>query len=275
MGIILGKDRLYKEIEDNLFYAADNKTLSHAFIFEGPKESKKMEMAWGLSKKILKTEHLENCSDYFLIDNDKMNIETIRFINKDCYIKPYKDKKVYIFEDAMKLTAPMQNAFLKTLEEPPSDVLFILICENASILLETIRSRCISYYFPGEDSSIEIDSELRMQVENCYKNLLEKNQIGMIQYIEDIKNQKDDIDKLLDMFMDYTRDILITKERSDYLAYCISDDELVDKVASSFTHFQLLTIIDIIDDTRKKLSSRCNFNLTCEAMLFNIMEVVK
>ena len=73
MGIILGKDRLYKEIEDNLFYAADNKTLSHAFIFEGPKESKKMEMAWGLSKKILKTEHLENCSDYFLIDNDKMN----------------------------------------------------------------------------------------------------------------------------------------------------------------------------------------------------------
>lgn len=271
----LEKDRLYKDIKDNLFYAIDNRILSHAFIFEGPKESKKMDMALEISKRILKTQHLDNCSDFFLINDDKVKIETIRFINKDCYIKPYKDKKIYVFEDAMKMTVPMQNAFLKTLEEPPSDVLFILICENASILLETIRSRCMSYYFPGEDNSIEVDNEQKIHIENLYKNLLEKNQIGLIQQLEDIKSQKDELDKFLDLFMDYTRDILITKERSDYLAYCISEDELVDTLASSFTHFQLLAIIDIIEDTRQKLSSKCNFTLACEAMLFNIMEVVK
>lgn len=74
--------------------------------------------------------------------------------------------------------------------------------------------------------------------------------------------------------MDYTRDILITKERSDYLSYCIAENELVDTLVSSLPTFSSLTIIDIIEDTRK-LSSRCNYNLTCEAMLFNIMEVIK
>ena len=120
-----------------------------------------------------------------------------------------------------------------------------------------------------------MDKALKEQIESFFENLIEKNEIGIIQYMEDLKNQKDDIDVVIDAFMDYTRDILITKERSDYLSYCIAENELVDTLASSFTHFQLLTIIDIIEDTRKKLSSRCNYNLTCEAMLFNIMEVIK
>lgn len=275
MEIKLERNKLYKEIQDNLFYAASNQTLSHAFIFEGSKDSKKEVMATELSKRILDTEHLENCSDYFVVTNEKMNIETIRFINRDCYIKPFKSKKIYIFEDAMKMTPVMQNAFLKTLEEPPSDVLFILICENARGLLDTVRSRCISYFFPSEDTALDIDKALKEQIESFFENLIEKNEIGIIQYMEDLKNQKDDIDVVIDAFMDYTRDILITKERSDYLSYCIAENELVDTLASSFTHFQLLTIIDIIEDTRKKLSSRCNYNLTCEAMLFNIMEVIK
>lgn len=63
----------------------------HLFL-KGPRIQKEV-MATELSKRILDTEHLENCSDYFVVTNEKMNIETIRFINRDCYIKPFKSKK--------------------------------------------------------------------------------------------------------------------------------------------------------------------------------------
>lgn len=65
--------------------------LMHLFL-KGPRIQKEV-MATELSKRILDTEHLENCSDYFVVTNEKMNIETIRFINRDCYIKPFKSKK--------------------------------------------------------------------------------------------------------------------------------------------------------------------------------------
>ncbi len=269
----LEKEQLYREVKDNLFNAVSNNTLSHAFIFEGLKGSKKELMANELSKKILDTEYLENCSDYFLVTNEKMNIETIRFINKDCYIKPFKARKIYIFEDAAKMTPVMQNAFLKTLEEPPADVVFILLCENAGVLLDTIRSRCVSYYFPSDETGEDADIEVKKQIEKFFENLVDKNEIAVIQYMEELKNQKDEIDLIIDVFIEYTRDVLVNKESERDLYF--SKNEVTDKLSSSFTYFQLLAIIDIIEDTRKKLSGRCNYNLTCEAMLFNIMEVLK
>jgi len=55
--------------------------------------------------------------------------------------------KVIIIEDYDKMTTQASNAFLKTLEEPPPDTLFILTCENAQKLLPTIRSRCNTIVF--------------------------------------------------------------------------------------------------------------------------------
>jgi DNA polymerase-3 subunit delta' len=52
-------------------------------------------------------------------------------------------RRVMILADAQNMLPPAQNALLKILEEPPRSVLFILICENRTQLLETIRSRCV------------------------------------------------------------------------------------------------------------------------------------
>jgi DNA polymerase-3 subunit delta' len=51
------------------------------------------------------------------------------------------DFKLYVIEDADKMTEQAQNALLLTLEEPPSFVRFILLCQRSELLLETIRSR--------------------------------------------------------------------------------------------------------------------------------------
>ncbi len=77
-----------------------------------------------------------------------VGVEVIRDIITDAAIKPFMAKrKVYIFPDSSILTEPAQNAFLKLLEEPPEYAVFILISDNADLLLETIRSRCVKVRF--------------------------------------------------------------------------------------------------------------------------------
>jgi DNA polymerase-3 subunit delta' len=71
-----------------------------------------------------------------------LGVDSIRFMREDVYTPPNDlEHKIYIIEDADKMTVQAQNAFLLTLEEPPAYAGFILLCENAGALLETIRSR--------------------------------------------------------------------------------------------------------------------------------------
>ena len=78
------------------------------------------------------------------LEEDKvtMGVDTIRNLKNDMYTTPNDlSVKVYIIEDADKMTVQAQNAFLLSLEEPPEYILFFLLCENSSDLIETVRSR--------------------------------------------------------------------------------------------------------------------------------------
>ena len=87
----------------------------------------------------------EKCPDIQVIGRDgkaSIGVEAIRFLRSDVLIPPNDlDTKVYIIEDAETMTVQAQNALLLTLEEPPPYVLFLLLCDGADHLLETIRSR--------------------------------------------------------------------------------------------------------------------------------------
>ncbi|MEE0944018.1 MAG: hypothetical protein UIM24_01015 [Clostridia bacterium] len=77
-----------------------------------------------------------------------ISVEQMREMISDAYVKPFLAKrKVYIFADAGIATESAQNAILKLIEEPPEYAVFILICDNAERLLETIRSRCVKVRF--------------------------------------------------------------------------------------------------------------------------------
>lgn len=85
------------------------------------------------------------CPDIHIIGRDgkaSVGVEAIRFLRQDVLIPPNDlDTKIYIIEDAHTMTVQAQNALLLTLEEPPPYVLFLLLCDEADALLETIRSR--------------------------------------------------------------------------------------------------------------------------------------
>ena len=87
----------------------------------------------------------EKCPDIHVIGRDgkaSIGVDAIRFLRSDVLIPPNDlDTKIYIIEDAETMTVQAQNALLLTLEEPPPYVLFLLLCDDADSLLETIRSR--------------------------------------------------------------------------------------------------------------------------------------
>ena len=76
------------------------------------------------------------------IDRKTIGVEAVRAIRENLWITPNDgDHRVYIIEEADKMTPEAQNALLISLEEPPPFVVFILLAENAEALLETVRSR--------------------------------------------------------------------------------------------------------------------------------------
>jgi DNA polymerase-3 subunit delta' len=70
-------------------------------------------------------------------------IEQIRQLTHDVHLRPIQAPyKVYVVEDADRLRDAAANAFLKTLEEPPSDVLVVLLASDYDDILPTVASRC-------------------------------------------------------------------------------------------------------------------------------------
>ncbi len=72
-----------------------------------------------------------------------IKVEVIKEINESAVYRPFESEvRVVIIEDADRMMEPAQNHFLKTLEEPPSNTVFVLLTERPRFLLPTIRSRC-------------------------------------------------------------------------------------------------------------------------------------
>lgn len=95
--------------------------------------------------------------DIITVEPEKnlISVAAIRSVTDDSYIKPFdSEKKVYIIKNADLMNAAAQNAFLKTLEEPPSFAVFILIASDEENLLQTVRSRCVTVRFPPVSDDI-------------------------------------------------------------------------------------------------------------------------
>lgn len=113
------------------------------------------------------------------------SIATIRDVRTDAYVAANEAfTKVYIFTDVDNMGVPAQNAFLKILEEPPKNVMFILTCESAFNVLATIRSR-VQLFSLSPVSSAELQAYLAKnfpeQPAEHLKNICEvaKGNIGL------------------------------------------------------------------------------------------------
>jgi len=155
-----------KEVREKLSNILESPSVSHAFLFTGPKGLGKTSTARIVAKSLnceKKTKGIEPCNkcnqcisitngtnmDILEIDGaSNRGIDEIRDLREKIKLSPMSArKKVYIIDEVHMLTQEAFNALLKTLEEPPSHVVFILCTTEPHKVPATILSRCLRIQF--------------------------------------------------------------------------------------------------------------------------------
>lgn len=285
------------EVKNMLSTAVKNNHVLHSYMFIGTKGIGKKLFAKAFAKKILCLEKQEGTScdckscvefdsdnhpDYYEINPEDgiIKIDQIRKMQEKVLEKPIvSDRKVYIINDSDKMTVEAGNCLLKTLEEPPAFLIIILIAENESMILNTIRSRCTKIAFkPIDDDLInkyikdkyEIPSvsenilqlingsignainyidkrEMYEEIEKAFSNIEKTNILDVINKLECLYSNKDNIYEVLD----YINVLLIKKAKENY---------------------KYLNYINKVEETKKRLKANSNYDMCIDNLLFTIWE---
>ena len=222
--------------------------------------------------------------------------------------KPYEARcKAVVIDAADDMTDAAANSLLKTLEEPPTDTVFLLSARSVCGVLPTIASRCalvpvspepdarrtisrvlsvdditsgiladLSGGFLDEARRIGEDAEfLSLREETlaqCHKLLMQKN-MAISAFADFLEKNKDQIIPLLGVMQSYFRDILmfIKTHNTDFVANADHHDEII-IAASRFTSGAISNIINVILETERRFLFPVSFRLAAERMLFGILE---
>jgi len=144
---VIGQDHIVKAISGSL----EAGKVAHAYLLCGPRGTGKTTIA-----RIIARELGSSINDIYEMDAaSNRGIDDIREINENIRTLPFDSKyKIYILDEVHMFTKEAWNALLKTVEEPPEHVIFILATTEFEKIPETIISRCQSFIFKKPNDSI-------------------------------------------------------------------------------------------------------------------------
>ena len=243
-----------------------------------------------------------------LPDKNTISVKQIRDeLVKDISIRPYGGQyKIYLIEEAERLTVEAQNAMLKTLEEPPAYGLIIMMAESAAAFLPTILSRCVKISLQPLDSKV-VKAELgRRGVESgkaciaaafaqgsigqalklCEDENFEEMRTELFQFLgripqlsqlEVMKGSqlwdqfKSEQEALFSLLLIWYRDILVYQETRDPAQILCADQlETIASMASYYENRKLIQITDKVLDIHKKLKANANAALAIDCLLMEL-----
>lgn len=137
---VLGQDHVTSVLKESISLG----NIAHAYLFFGGRGTGKTSVA-----RILAQEIKTHTDDLYEIDAASNNgVDEIRMLTDAVHVLPFRSKyKIYILDEVHMLSKSAFNALLKTLEEPPSHVIFILATTEMHKVPETVISRCEVYTF--------------------------------------------------------------------------------------------------------------------------------
>lgn len=318
-----------EQIKEHFGNALSTGKVSHAYIINGEKNAGKefiakvFAMALQCEKGGLEPcQECHSCKqalsgnhpDIIRVTHEKPNtisVDDIRSqVNNDVAIKPYSSAyKIYIINEADKMTTQAQNAILKTLEEPPAYAVIILLTANLNALLPTILSRCVVLNMkPVSDEQVKKYLMEQLQVpdykaEVCvafargnvgkakalassedFENV-KAEALSLLKYIQDmelneiitaikkIAEFKLEISDYLDIFAVWYRDVLLFKATND-VNHLIFREEIqnIRKTAQRSSYEGIETVIRSLDTAKKRLDANVNFELVMELLILTIQE---
>lgn len=303
--------------------------VSHAYIISGEKGSGKKLLA-GIFAQTLQCEKKEtepcmeclsckqavnlNQPDIIRVTHEKPNtisVEDIRRqVNGDIMIRPYSSPyKIYIIDEAEKLSVQAQNALLKTIEEPPVYGVILLLTTNAGMLLQTIKSRCVTLDLkPVSDMQVKrylmdevklpeyradictafaqgnVGKAKRLALSGDFSEMLE-HALHLVKYIQEmevtdiiadlkrIDTYKMEINDYLDILMVWYRDVLMFKATRDADSLIFANEliSIREKVKKS-SYEGLECVLKALDKAKIRLNANVNFDMALELLLLTMKE---
>ena len=282
------------EVKEYLEKIVNSNNVLHSYLFLGTEGIGKKEIAKEFAKKILCSTKEEGCTcksclcfdsnnhpDLYVIDydNQSIKIDEIRTLTEKVIEKPIiSEKKVYIINNAETMTKEAQNCLLKTLEEPPEFVVIILISSNDNLILNTIKSRCMTIKFNNIDNELikkYIDENL--EYGELSENLLKyiNGSIGKAIKLKDVKDKYTEIENYLKKvtsldivdFLYYGKTIYDKENINDILNYII-----VCLYSNSKDNVNYIYAIEHVYKCSLRLKSNSNFDMCIDNMLMEIWE---
>lgn len=159
---IVGQDHIIKPLLDSI----ESKRIAHAYLFSGSRGTGKTSTARILAQ-ALKTAQ----DDIYEIDAaSNRGIDDIRHLREHVSVLPFTSTfKVYIIDEVHMLSKDAWNALLKTLEEPPAHVIFILATTEIEKVPDTIISRCQTFVFHRPSREVLRKEIMRISKEEGYE----------------------------------------------------------------------------------------------------------
>ena len=249
------------------------KRLPHALIIESPDSARAEEMAVFLSMYAVCNEEQKPCgvckncvnakngnhSDItylqLIAKKTVYTVEQMRELIKDAYIMPNEAAaKVYILKNCDELfSIQAQNTFLKLAEEPPQNVLFILICKNAQRLLETIRSRFTAIKLRGDE---QFDIEAAAAAKEIAEGILENREYRLLKALNALKD-KEAAPQILAALRLSLRDALALLSGGNTLG----DAQTARLLASRLTRKKIMDMIELCVSSSNRIKQNVNINL--------------
>lgn len=321
---ILGHDTIKQHFQK----AIELHKVSHAYILAGEAGMGRKSLAHAFALNLLcergKSQPCMNCHackqvlsgnhpDLIHVTHEKpasIGVDDIREqINDTIMIRPYSSYyKIYIVDEAEKMTIQAQNALLKTIEEPPSYAVIILLTTNGDLFLPTILSRCVQLKLkPLQDSVIKkyleealgiseneaqlyaafargnlgkaiklCDSE---EFKDMYRRLLAmlrnvKN-MDISELLDFIKRLKEEMNiyECLDFMQVWYRDALMFKVTNDANLLIFKDEySAISEMSRQIGYDGFENILQAIEKARVRLEANVNIELAMELMFLVMKE---
>lgn len=242
-----------------------------------------------------------------------LKIEQAREAQRDISLRPYEGKKkVYLFDQAERMTEQCENALLKTLEEPTGEVLLILITSSPHALLPTVLSRCqrirfealpqeevVSYLMRNRSLdeerarfiaslaggslgwALRADAEdliaLRDETITGLESAL-KGEMGVALDLAEVwAKDKERLSGRLEVLLTWVRDLAIYRSTKEISPLLVNRD-LADRIlegASSLSSEALLQFFGVLQEMTRGLSRYANARLSLEGMFMRMRSIIQ
>ena len=324
---VIGQEKMVGHLQN----AIRMRKVSHAYLIQGESGSGKKMLASIFAKTLqceeggiepcgtcqsCKQAHSLNHPDIHWVIHEKamIGVDDIRLqLNNDILIKPYSSRyKIYIIEDAEKMTEQAQNAMLKTIEEPPEYAVILLLTINAKLLLPTILSRCILLNIrpvarnlivqllkerhgiagymaeiasdfadgiPGKAISYAQSGEFVSQKEDVLKVLRRLDKMSaeeLYQKVKEWAGKKQELPDIFSLINLWFRDILVIKSTNGTgrLVFREEEAELM-RQSEMISYYSLDNCFKAIETIKQRMNANVNLEVSLELLLYTIKDCLK